>query len=268
MNGVSIVMPLFKPNPKIMNKIMDSLNNQNFKGKIEILKMDGSIGMVKAVNLGIKKSKYPIIITLHQDCVPESKSWINSLIEPFKDKEVVATVSDVEMPKEIWNNFDIISRVLSVKEQKVITPLMDEKGCAYKKSVLKKLGYFDEENFRTAGEDYDMAIKLLRVGVISYPHTKIIHYHYYTWKKRLRKEFQLSNAFGALVRLYGVKMPKWYFGLIKSIPFLGWPLFLEGSLSKRLKLNGNLTAFPLALIVNFIYFAGFWKGLLIGKQTF
>jgi len=267
MVNVSIIIPIYNPDKEILDKIIYSIKKQKFQGKVEILKIDKKIGLANSINYGINKSKYPIVITLHQDCIPESERWLEKLVEPLEKKEVICTVSDVELPKSLWDGFDIISKVLSVKEQKLLTPLMDEKGCAYKKDVLLEAGLFDGKNFRTAGEDFDMYFKLAKKGKIEYPHTKVIHNHNYNWKSRLRKEYQLSNSFGALVRIYGRKMSGWYFGAVKSLPIIGYPLFFKGLNLKKIGFVGALLSIPLMLFVNILYCLGFWKGFLTGRQT-
>lgn len=264
--NVSIIIAAYKPDRKVLSKILKALRNQNFKGKIEIVKIEKEKGFAEQLNEGIRKAKYPVIVSLHQDCIPYGNKWLEKLVEPLKDDKVIATASKVELPKELWNRFDLVSKILSVKEQKVITPALDEKGCAYRKSVLLKIGLFNSKDFRTAGEDYDMYLKLKKLGSIEYPNIKLIHFHYYNWEKRLKKELQLSNGFGALVRIYGRKMPNWYLGVLKSIPLLGYPLFLVGINIKKLKFL-SLLALPLYLLVNFIYSYGFWKGFVDKKQT-
>ena len=174
--NVSIIIPTYKPNPDLLNQIKKSIKNQDFKGKIEVL-FQKNRGLAENINNGIKKSKYGIIITLHQDCVPVGNRWIENLIEPLNKENCVASVSDVELPVELWKTFDNTAKILSVKEQKIITPLLDEKGCAYKKSALKRVRLFEENKFRTAGEDFDIYIKLSKVGKIAYPHTKVMHYN-------------------------------------------------------------------------------------------
>jgi GT2 family glycosyltransferase len=264
---VSIVMPLYAHKPELIRKIDSALKKQKFNGKIEVIKVDKGLGLADSINFGINKSKYPIVVTLHQDCVPDNENWLSVLTLPFKDKKVVASVSKVLMPKELWEGFDFVSKILSVKEQKLITPAMDEKGCAFRKSVFNKIGLFDGKTFRTAGEDFDMYLKLKKAGKIAYPETKVIHYHSYSWKSRLKKELQLPNAFGALVRTYKTEMPKWYVGTLKAIPVVGYPLFFIGLDFKKLGLVNCLLSIPLLLYVNLLYSYGFWKGFISGKEV-
>ncbi len=268
MEGVSIVLIIHHPDKEILRQIMESIAKQDYRGKLEVIEAtpENGMGLAEKLNYGIKKAKYDIVVSLHQDCVPSSNSWLRNLVGPFRGKNVVATVSKVELPLELWDKFDSVSKILSAKEQKVLTPLLDEKGCAYRRSAMLKTGLFNEKDFRTAGEDFDMWLKLRKLGKIEYPDAKVIHYHSYSWKKRMKKELQLSNAFGALVRIYGTEMPRWWSGAIKAIPIIGWPLFLMGIEVKKLKMLA-LLAIPLYLWVNLVYFYGFWKGFLMGRQT-
>ncbi len=264
---VSIILPLYKPDKDFLNKILNSLKKQRYDDKFEIIKVDKGMGLAESLNYGLKKAKYEAIISLHQDCIPESNKWLQKLMEPLKEKETVVSVSKVELPYEFWKKFDFLARVMSIKEQRVITPGLDEKGCAYKVKALKKIGLFNEKEFKTAGEDVDLYLKIRKIGKIAYPDCKIIHYHKHTFKNRFRKEFQLSEGFGVLTRIYKREMPKWYLGFLKSIPILGWPLFLINFPYRRWILGGFVWIF-LSLMINLIYSFGFWKGFLIKKQKF
>lgn len=263
--NISVIIPVYNPDKQILKRIEESIKIQKFDGKIEIIKVENGLGLADSLNYGIKKAKYEIIVSLHQDCIPENGKWLKTLIEPLKDKGVVASVSKVELPYKIWKKFDFFTRILTIKEQKAVTPLLDEKGCAYKKTALEKTGLFCGEKFKTAGEDFDMYIKLKKLGHISYPDCKLYHFHYNSFKKRLKKELQLANGFGALVKIHKKDMPLWYIGILKSIPILGVIFFFKIPF-KRLKLKA-LFFIPLSFILNLIYSFGFWKGFLKGKET-
>lgn len=265
MQNVSIVIPIYKPD-RTLNEALRSLKKQKFKGKIEIIGVERGLGLAESLNYGIKKAKHDIIISLHQDCVPSSNDWLKNLVEPLKEKEVVASVSKVELPKEIWKKFSFLARLLTAKEQRVITPLLDEKGCAYKKSALIKAGLFDLKTFRTAGEDFDMYFKLKEHGEIAYPDCKVLHYHYTDFRKRLKKESQLVEAYGCLFRIYGTKMTRWHSAIIKSIPLVGAALFILTY--PYLKMGIKSIAFlPISIVLNFIYTINFWSGFIKKKQT-
>lgn len=261
---VTIIIPMHNPDEDVLKKIDGAISNQKFSGEIDIIKVSG-MGLAKAINYGIEHSKTEIVITLHQDCVPSSKDWLKNLVIPLKDDIVVCSVSKVELPEYFWKKFGFFARIMSAKEQKIITPAMDEKGCAFRKSILKKVGGFDSEIFRTAGEDVDMFFKLKKHGKISYPNAKVIHFHRHTFRNRLKKELQLSEGFGVLFRIYGKGTPRLNMGFFKSIPIFGWPLFWIKFPYRKMFFGGIVWIF-LSLAINIIYTLGFWKGFLSGRQ--
>lgn len=265
---VSIIIPVFKPDKDLLEKVLDGVKEQDYNGKIEIIKVDKRGGLADQLNWGIKKAKTEIVVTLHQDCIPASKDWLKKLVAPLKNKEIVASSSRVVLLNSFWKKFDTISKLLSAKEEGVLFTVLDEKGSAYRKSALIKAGLFDSKNFRTAGEDCDMCLKLEKIGKIATPNTKIIHWHYSKGRKRLKKELQYANGFGAYVRIHKLDIKIQYIiaGFIKAVPFLGWPIFLFRFSYKKVGLLSVLWI-PFSLVINFIYSIGFWKGFLTGKQT-
>lgn len=220
--NVSILIPLYKPNKKLLNKVLKSLKNQKFNGRREIIIIDKGLGLAASFNYGIKKSRYDIIATLHQDCIPSSNGWLRKLIEPLKDEKIVATCSDV----------------YDVESKRTYTPALDEKGCAYKKAALKKVGYFDEKTFLNSGEDMDMYLKLSKIGKIEYPHSVISHNHPGYLSAKGYKRLQNANTSGCLFRLYGFRYKSWW------------------------------RAFIFANIFNPSYFYWYWRGFIKRKQDF
>lgn len=262
----SIIIPAFKPDKNVLERISNALKNQKFGGRYELLIIDRGWGFSKQMNFGIRKSKYEIVIMLPQDCIPEGKYWLRNLLAPFKDKKVVASVSRVKFPDKLWKESSNFTKVLIAKEKGTITSLLDGKGSAYRKKALKQIGLFDEKNFRTAGEDFDIYIKLKKIGRIFYPNATIIHYHPTTFIKRLKKDYQYANGYGALVRIHRRDMARWYAGILRAIPFFGIPVFLYSYLMTRL-----YSLFPVYLTIvmfnHIFYIYGFWKGFFEGKQT-
>jgi GT2 family glycosyltransferase len=220
--NVSIVMPIYNPDRNILKKVLDAVKKQKFAGKIELIKVEKGLGLAESMNYGINKAKYEIIVTLHQDCIPSSKDWLKRLTTPLKNLEVVACCSDV----------------YDVELKKVYTPRLDEKGCAYSKEALKKVGLFDNKTFLNSGEDYDMYMKLKKIGKIAYPHSLVEHHHPGYLEAKGYKRLQNANTWGCLFRVYGFSLPGWYKPLIK------------------------------ANIFNQKYFYWFWRGFLKRKQDF
>ncbi len=264
--NVSIVLPLFKPDKEILKKVLAAIGDQSYKGKVEVLQIDENAGFSQQMNMGIRKAKHEIVIMLPQDCMPVTKNWLAHLTEPFKDSEVVATVSKIQLPDELWKPMGIFAKALMLREKGVITSLLDGKGGAYRKSVMEEIGLFNEKTFRTAGEDFDTYIKFKRLGKIAYPDARIFHLHPTAFVKRLRKDYQYANGYGALVRIYGAEMPRWYIGILKAVPVLGVLMF---ALTYPFK-KGFSLYLPYLLTTPFshiFYIYGFWKGFLMKRQT-
>jgi len=264
---VSIIVPAYNPDKEILEKLMRAVKSQRYSGKKELLIIDEKKGFSEQMNIGIRRSKNKIVVMLPQDCIPLGKEWLTELCKPFKDKEVVASVSKVEFPQKLWDSLSYLAKGIMIKEKGIITSSLDGKGGAYRKSIMKKIGLFDEKKFRTAGEDYDTFIKIRKLGKIAYPQTRVIHIHPTTFKNRLKKQYQYANGYGALVKIYGANMVRWYVGILKAIPLIGLVTY---PLSYPFK-KGRFWLFPAYLIASLCdhpyYIAGFWKGYYEGKQT-
>mgnify|MGYP000227012475 CR=1 FL=1 len=263
---VSIILPLFNPDKEILTLIERRIKEQDFKGKIEVIKVEMGMGLAASMNYGIKKAKYGIVITLHQDSIPVDDKWLKDLTAPFQDDSVVASVSKVCFPDELYERLDIFTKSMMLKEKGTITPLLDEKGCAYRKEVIMGLGLFNDRDFKTSGEDFDMYIRIKDKGKIAYPSTAIIHHHPTSFLRRLKKIYQNSNGFGANVRIHRTNMPRWFLGFFRAIPIIGIiPLLLTFPFGL-----GGFLYFPFMAIsplINIIYTIGFWKGFLMKKQS-
>lgn len=245
--------------------IMDSLNNQKYNGKLEIIIVDKKQGLASNMNYGLKKAKNNIVITLHGDCIPSNEFWVRDLVEPFKDKKVIATVSDIEMPEDFWKSMNIFTKSLFPKEKGLHRPLLDEKGCAYRKESLEEVDYFNEELFNSAGEDFDIYTKLSRIGKISYPGTTVIHRDFLTLKRGLKKIYRNAEGFGTLYRVHGIYLKTWYLGGLKAQPVLGLILtILSYPFTKGLKYY--LFYIMISPVEHVLYSVGFWKGFFKGKQ--
>lgn len=264
--NVSIVLPLFKPDREILKKVLTEIKRQKYPGKVEILEIDEGAGFSQQMNMGIRRAKHEIVIMLPQDCMPATRDWLANLVEPFRNQEVIATVSKVQLPDELWESMGIFAKALMMREKGTITSLLDGKGGTYRKKAMEKIGLFDEKAFRTAGEDFDTYVKFKRLGKIAYPNARIFHLHPTAFVKRLRKDYQYANGYGALVRIYGNEMPHWYVGILKAFPVLGVLAFaLTYPFKKGLSLYlPYLLTTPLS---HAFYIYGFWKGFLMKRQT-
>lgn len=295
MDGVSIVLNLYQPKKEVLEKILKSFEKQDIESKIElvvvdkktneetkdfiksffkkskkikliIIKVNENLNFASSMNVGIKKAKNNRIVVIQQDCIPVNESWLNNLIEPFRNREVVATVSRVRFPDELWNQLNIFAKAIMTREKGVITPLLDEKACAYRKDILNKTGLFNDRDFKTAGEDFDIYLKLKNCGIIAYPDAEVTHYHPINFKSRLSKVKQYANGFGTLVRMHKKRMPHWYIGLFKATPIIGIIPFILGYPIKKAPLLYPVYIL-LTPVLHYLYVKGFWKGYVTGSQS-
>ena len=220
--NVSIIIPEHKPNKELLKKVLLAVKKQKYSGKKELIEVNKGLGLAASMNYGIRKAKYPLIVSLHQDCIPEGSNWLSKLIKPLKKEQVVATCSDV----------------YDVENKKKYTPGFDEKGCAYKKFALKRVGYFDDKTFLNSGEDLDIYLKLTKIGKIEEAHCVVNHYHPGYLGAKGYKRLQNANTSGCLFRLQGFHYKSWW------------------------------KAFILANIFNPKYFYWYWRGFIKGKQDF
>jgi GT2 family glycosyltransferase len=199
--NTTIIIPKYKPNKEIFNLLRKYLK-KNAKG-FEIIEVDGSGGIAKAQNIGIKKASGEIIILLHQDCIPMEKNGIKKLIEPFKNPQAVLSYGWV-MEEDI--------------KKKYYPFPPDGKFTAYKKSALHDVGYFDEKTFLAGGEDVDVWLKLKKLGKIIKVNTGLLHIHpNYRGNKTPQKKRQSASINGTLFRIWGIKNPKWFKAILMSL---------------------------------------------------
>lgn len=199
----SIIIPAYKPNKKLLNRLKNYLKVNTNKRDFEILVVNGKNGLANAYNEGIKKAKGNIIITIHSDCVPFENDALNKLIKPFEDEGIVLTYAWV---KEEDRN------------DKYYPEVPDGKLNAFRKNALEKVGLFDEKTFFTGGEDVDIWLKLKRIGKILKVNTGVLHTHpNYRGNKTLDKRKQNGQINGCLFKIYGIKNPKWLKALIMCV---------------------------------------------------
>lgn len=171
-------------------------------------------GLAAGYNQGIKKSTGDIIVTIHQDIILKSNA-LKLLLVSFRgdhSQDVVASTHTVLHPKKIWDKYNFwqkcfFSRMVGRKYSGI-----DGKFDAFRKESLKKVGYFDQKNFRTAGEDGDIWDKLKKVGKVVFSRAEIIHIHTadpaFGPKDIIKKQAQYSETQGVLLRRGKIKSIK------------------------------------------------------------
>ena len=54
---VTVIIPIYNPDKEILKKIDHSIKEQNFDGKVSVIKVDKGLGLADSLNYGIKNSK-------------------------------------------------------------------------------------------------------------------------------------------------------------------------------------------------------------------
>lgn len=250
-------------------------------------------GLAATYNKGIINSSSDIIVLLHPDCVLLTEDSLARLIMPLLEKpSAVASHGCYLTPKDIWDLYPFWQKVLYSRWFGKKICKLDGKFDAFRKDALMRVGLFDSNRFRTAGEDRDIEIKLRSTGEIVRVDVLFHHLHQvgkkFTFQQLARKECQLAECYGALLRRWGKKVGssldvirlllRPLVLLVAVLIFaLGVPYFLSlvflgavatmYSRSMFLKWDIKLLALPAINIAIFLLYTFFFAfGYVTGKQ--
>lgn len=287
---VSIIIPVYNGtsftlsecvktaiNQKYKNKeiiiVNDSQNNKTYKdlekfkesNKIKLVKNRKNRGLASSLNKGINLSRGEYVVSLLQDCIPYSTNWLSELVALANNKKVVAVCSRVKNDLGIWKKQEPIVRDLTKSKLGFYSPLLDEKGCLYKKKYLEKVGLFDEKNFKFAGEDYDMYYKLSKEGIVlNNVKPYVFHKHFFDLDKLKWTKSIYGFSFGRLFRIYGMNLKGWFNGVILMNMFPIWGI-LKG-IKTNTKFENKLKIIKICIELNWIYMTNFIKGSLLKSK--
>jgi len=316
--SISVIIPSYKDgknNFETLKKTIKSVKKQNYPNLEIIVVVDGSkdgteefvknqkikyiinkknLGLAKSLNKGIKISKGEIVITLHSDIELVGDDWIEKIVKIFKNPKIAGGTGN-PIPK-----FDkrpsILERVnlyfvgaYGTRKVKCIIQkgMLANKCDAYKKSVLKKIGYFNER-YKVSGEDLDLALKIKKAGykMVLVPDCKFIM-NLSPIQNNLIKNCKKRFQYGRVVPrvfldhpLSLLKNKEWF---ITTIPYLGYfvliflsifippiivlPLLFNIIISLRIAKRVGICSIPLSflLIPVFTFFTvlGILYGILI-----
>ena len=157
----SIVIATYR-NPRILKNVLNAMLKIDYPSKFEIIVVDDGSkdqtaemmkkefgrekrirfegfeknqGVCKARNTGIEMARFPIIVNMDHDCVPEKK-WLKELVKPFADPKVG-----------------------------VVSSFGDYGGTstAFRKELLELVGGYDE-SYRYYREDSDLTFSVMDLG--------------------------------------------------------------------------------------------------------
>lgn len=258
---VSIVIPVYKPDKEVFNKLKEMLKKQTIKA--EIIE-NWNMPEAKSMNTGIKKAKGEIVVTLAQDCVPIGQKWIENLVRPLENKKIAVSISDLVLPKWYWKKYPLLTRILTSRELGVRGTGMDCRACAYRKKDLIKSGLFNEDPDVIA-IDLDLYRKFKKMGKIVNSGCNVFHLHPLTNSKEIKLIYNYAEGGGKIIRKYFMKEETFCRRLLRATPFLGLFSIFYVFPYKKIPLLFPFYALS-APFQHLIYLFGFWKGFFFSNR--
>jgi cellulose synthase/poly-beta-1,6-N-acetylglucosamine synthase-like glycosyltransferase len=190
--NVTIIVPTHNEEKNI-SRAIESIINQEYKGRIELLVMDdGSTdntkkivnsypgvkyfqsspkgrpqGKTKTINKGVKIAKHGIIGILDADSYL-SRDALKKMIGEFENLKTGAVVPLVKVhePRNFLERMQVIEYTLSMCLRKLVSNtgglfLTHGVGTLFRKKALKEINYFEED---TLTEDLNVGLKLIKAG--------------------------------------------------------------------------------------------------------
>ncbi|MBD3347506.1 MAG: glycosyltransferase [Chitinivibrionales bacterium] len=136
---------------------------------INYLHVNKPEGAATARNYGIRKSSGEWIVFLDDDVVVE-KEWfgkVSAIVRSLRNSSIVGVEGKVEPSGDgLWDR-----EVQNLSGGKYLTSHM-----IYKKSMLERIGGFDESFKFPMAEDHELAVRAGNVGkLVFYPDLKVVH---------------------------------------------------------------------------------------------
>lgn len=172
--------------------------------RVTVLMNDEAQGLAKAYSLGVRHSRSPIIVFMHQDVVAENTRSACELVGRFHDVDVVA-VGHRNLkwkPGSTEGASIALLSFLAATQYKEATG-WDGKFDGVRREAFQLVGGFNDQKFRSAGEDGDLIRRLSKVGKIVNSSAGVYHLQTadnFGWVDLFGKRFQYAEASGALRR--------------------------------------------------------------------
>lgn len=191
------------------------INNYQLKSSYKVRVLDGQRGLSKNYNFGIKQTTSSYFIIMHQDVVlPDFDSFKKALTPCFNNDKVVATGPLLYHSRKSFDSYSFWQKTQFARfVEKKIESFNGKFDCYNKNVLLDKIGFFNEDNYRTAGEDGDMMARIENAG-FSIVNSGVIadHIHSregnFSYKKVIKKEAQLNEAYGVHFAMGNIKSLK------------------------------------------------------------
>lgn len=312
--SVSIVIPTYNAGPALKDTIEGCLNQDYPSDRLNVIIVDdGSAeatsslisgypveyiyqdnrGPASARNTGWKAATGEIVCFTDSDCVPE-RSWVRKLMEGYTSEGV----GGVGGSYEIRNPGSFLARLIhsEIRARHRAMPreadFLGSFNVSYRRSVLERVGGFDESFRFPSAEDNDLSYKVLKAGckLVFLPDAKVGHFHTERVRKYLREQYRHGYWRVKLYRLHPDMMSgDQYSGMRDFLPPILTPLVIlcmaagafweaafyaaAGLAVLMLALNGHLAAsikqdevgFSRGLALGVLFLRSFARGFGMSK---
>jgi GT2 family glycosyltransferase len=259
--SVTIVVPVWNGEQTIQ-PLLESFQKLDYdRNKIEVLVVDGNStdktqeivkkypvklvieekkGLNLARNIGIKCSNGEIIAFTDSDCIVPP-NWITKIVQNFRDPKVScvggsAKAFETDFISQYADNSIVRLMPFFTKREELekVKPFFRHPaGCnmAFRRSVAKKVGYFDE-NIQYGFDEVEFADRVCKAGykMVLDPDVVVWHKHRSTLRDFLKQNFQYGKGSGLVFKMNRMKdeVSKWSF--LSIMGFISW-LLIVGSLT-------------------------------------
>lgn len=268
---ISIIVPAYKRDEKIID-LLDSLENQNYpKNKFELIIIDNSPvksiikniieklkklyafdilyiyenkrGISKSRNIGIRKAKGDYILLFAQDVFPISKNFLNEHMKIHKKYKDAACLGYITWhPKIEKNNFNefLKNKLFSFNKIK------DKENCSFwfffgTNISLEKKWFKDDlfdERLVYGYEDSEIGYRLSNKGlkIVFNPKASVYHNHEYKLDSYLRRQYMVSRALKTAKNIQNIFIYPFY----KKV-FMGIILSPLAMITRKISINSRIT---------------------------
>jgi glycosyltransferase involved in cell wall biosynthesis len=229
-NNKELVNNIIFINDDSSDNSLELLNEYKIQSSYNILIINHNknFGLAYNYNEGISKCNTNFFILMHQDIILEDKNSINIVVNELgnSDRDVVAVFPRISYPIQIFKEYNfwqkcLFSRLINRKIEDLIG-----KFDGFKKDLMMQYSiFFDSNTYRTAGEDGDIKINFKKNKLkIKKININVIHIHNksknFSLKDLIKKESQLSEYYGTLIRKNGLHDGITNFFMISFRPIL------------------------------------------------
>jgi len=192
--------------------IEEYVSSPDYPIPIKLIKNDENLGFAPAVNQGIEIAKSEYIFSLNNDVELESDvvenlvETMDRLIEnnknPFSVASKMVQYHNKKLIDDCGDEYTLLGWCKKAGDNQSIEKYTEEReifsscagACLYRKSILNKIGYFDESFFAYV-EDIDLSYRALINGYKNFFSPNAIVYHYGSGTSGSRyNEFKIKLA--------------------------------------------------------------------------